>query len=135
MDGLAPSISLDELYAQLGTVSSPLRLAVRRAGAFGADERLIVGANHCSALSIARWQSDRPADREVVACSVRRHEVSRSRRRTAFMGFHPRRDEPLLGRTRCNFPYLRMFVATIAIAACAVACAASIAFAQTGAVM
>jgi rhodanese-related sulfurtransferase len=73
MDG-APSVSPHDLYARLGTASAPLLLDVRREEAFGADDRLIIGAIHRAPEDVERWQAEVP--RSVVAYCVHGHEVS-----------------------------------------------------------
>jgi rhodanese-related sulfurtransferase len=75
MDG-APSISPHDLYARLGTASAPLLLDVRREEAFGADDRLIIGALHRAPEDVERWQKEVPPGRQVVAYCVHGHEVS-----------------------------------------------------------
>jgi rhodanese-related sulfurtransferase len=76
MDGNQTSISSNELYARLGTAAAPLLLDVRRKDAFGADDKLIIGAYHQSPEEVDRWQKNLPADRPVVAYCVRGHGVS-----------------------------------------------------------
>lgn len=76
MDGNALPISHDDLYARLGTAAAPLLIDVRKAEAFSADDRLIVGASHRPPQDVARWQGELPAGRPVVAYCVHGHEVS-----------------------------------------------------------
>jgi rhodanese-related sulfurtransferase len=80
MDGsTAPnSISSDQLYARLGTASSPLLLDVRRAEGFESDDRLIAGALRRDPEHDPHWLKGLPADRMVVAYCVHGHEVSQS---------------------------------------------------------
>jgi rhodanese-related sulfurtransferase len=76
MDGKALPISRDDLYARLGTAAAPLLLDVRKAEAFGADDRQIVGAAYRAPQDVMRWQSALSAGRAVVAYCVHGHEVS-----------------------------------------------------------
>jgi rhodanese-related sulfurtransferase len=75
MDEALPISPLD-LYAQLGTAAAPVLIDVRRRDAFGADDRMIVGASHHSPDEVERWLNELPADRPVVAYCVHGHEVS-----------------------------------------------------------
>jgi rhodanese-related sulfurtransferase len=76
MDGNAPSISPDALYARLGTAKAPLLIDVRRAQAFDADDRLIVGSARRLPEEVSTWQHALPAGRSVVAYCVHGHEIS-----------------------------------------------------------
>src|SRR5262245_45621829 len=74
--GGVPSVSPHDLYARLGTASAPLLLDVRREDAFGADDRLIIGAVHHALDDVDQWQKDIPPARAVVAYCVHGKEVS-----------------------------------------------------------
>jgi rhodanese-related sulfurtransferase len=76
MDGNTHPMSHDDLYARLGTAAAPLLLDVRKAEAFNADDRLIVGAAYRPPQDVARWQGALPAGRPVVAYCAHGHEVS-----------------------------------------------------------
>ena len=75
MDG-SFRISPHDLYARLGTASSPLLVDVRRQAAFDADDRLIVGARHEAPEAVGGWAGALPVGRPVVAYCVHGHEVS-----------------------------------------------------------
>jgi rhodanese-related sulfurtransferase len=76
MDGTAPSVSCNDLYARLGTAAAPVLVDVRRSDAFSKDGGLIVGALHRPPEDIERWSEDLPGGRPVVAYCVHGHEVS-----------------------------------------------------------
>jgi rhodanese-related sulfurtransferase len=76
MDGNAPSISPDDLYARLGTAAAPLLVDVRRREAFDADKFLIIGAARHPPDDVSQWQHALPAGRPIVAYCVHGHEVS-----------------------------------------------------------
>jgi rhodanese-related sulfurtransferase len=76
MTGSPASISPHDLYARLGTASAPVLVDVRRADAFAADDRLIVGAFHVSPDDVERWSKDLPSGVQVVAYCKAGHEVS-----------------------------------------------------------
>jgi len=71
-----PSVSPHDLYACLGTAAAPLLLDVRREDAFGADDRLIIGAVHHAPEDIERWQKDIPPACAVVAYCLHGEQVS-----------------------------------------------------------
>ena len=54
MDGNPLPVSSNDLYARLGTAASPLLIDVRRADAFNADDRQIIGASHRLPEDVAR---------------------------------------------------------------------------------
>jgi rhodanese-related sulfurtransferase len=67
MDAKQPiSISAESLYRVLGTAAAPLILDVRRAHAFDADDRLIVGAIRRDPATLQSWQSGLPTGRLIV---------------------------------------------------------------------
>ena len=69
MDGTAPPVSPDDLYAQLGTAAAPLLIDVRRQDAFNADDRLIIGAARRppdDVAQLARAITGRPARRGLL---------------------------------------------------------------------
>jgi rhodanese-related sulfurtransferase len=70
------TISVDTLYQSLGNAAAPIVVDVRRAPAFDADDRIIVGAIRCAPDQIVAWQRDRPDMRSVVVYCVHGHEVS-----------------------------------------------------------
>ena len=76
MDGNALSVSPDKLYARLGTAKSPLLIDVRRAPAFEADDRLIIGSARRLPEQVSDWRGALPLGRSVVAYCVHGHEVS-----------------------------------------------------------
>lgn len=76
MDGQAHPISADELYGRLGTAKAPLLIDVRRAPAYDADERRIIGAARSLPDDVAAFSGRLPKDRPVVAYCVHGHEVS-----------------------------------------------------------
>jgi rhodanese-related sulfurtransferase len=78
MDGNALPISPAELYARLGTAAAPVLIDVRRAEAFGSDDRLVIGASRRAPDDVAQWQNALPKGRAVVAYCVHGHEVSQS---------------------------------------------------------
>lgn len=78
MDGGSTiSISPRTLYARLGVASAPVVVDVRRAAAFDADDRMIVGAIRRAPEDAARWCGSLPSGRSVVVYCVHGHEVSR----------------------------------------------------------
>jgi rhodanese-related sulfurtransferase len=79
MDTRQPSsIFPQALYDSIGTASAPVVIDVRRAAAFDADDRLIVGAIRRALDEIDRWRNDLPAGRAVVVYCARGEEASRS---------------------------------------------------------
>jgi rhodanese-related sulfurtransferase len=72
MDG----VSSHELYARLGTAAAPVLVDVRRAGAFGTDDAVIIGAIHRTPETVSDWSAALPKNREVVVYCVHGHEVS-----------------------------------------------------------
>ena len=74
MDG--QSISPRELYASLGSATSPVLFDVRREDAYGADDAMIIGAVRRLPESVARWLHAVPKDRAVVVYCGHGHEVS-----------------------------------------------------------
>src|SRR5262249_14844076 len=76
MDEKPRSISPEKLYARLGAASAPVLIDVRRAHAFNADDRLVIGAFHRAPEDVAHWRKNLPAGRPVVAYCVHGHEVS-----------------------------------------------------------
>jgi len=76
MDGNALPISPDDLYASLGTANAPLLIDVRRAQAFEADDRQIIGSTWRLPEDVSSWLKALPRGRRVVAYCVHGHEVS-----------------------------------------------------------
>ena len=76
MDGRPLSISPQDVYAKLGTAAAPLLIDVRRAAAFDADDRLIIGSARRLPDQVTGWRGALPAGRSVVAYCVHGHEVS-----------------------------------------------------------
>ena len=72
MDG----VSSQELYARLGAAAAPVLVDVRRAGSFGTDQAVIIGAIYRPPESVSDWRADLPKNREVVVYCVRGREVS-----------------------------------------------------------
>ena len=70
------SISADDLYQSLGSTAAPIVIDVRRAPAFEADERMIVGAIRCNPEELAAWRHGRTDCRPVVVYCVHDREVS-----------------------------------------------------------
>ena len=73
MDGNALPVSPDDLYARLGTANAPLLIDVRRAQAFEADDRLIIGSARRLPDDVSDWRSALPAWAAVsspTACTV-----------------------------------------------------------------
>jgi rhodanese-related sulfurtransferase len=75
MDGMALSVSSQQLYARLGTAAAPLLVDVRRADAFGGDDAMIVGAVR-RPPDATDWYGGLPQGREVVVYCVHGGEVS-----------------------------------------------------------
>ena len=71
MDGrIRFSISPSELYGTIGIETAPLVVDVRRGPAFDDDDRIIVGAIHCTPDDIAAWGQKQSRSRPVVVyCS------------------------------------------------------------------
>ena len=76
MDGNSLFVSSDDLYARLGTANAPLLIDVRRAQAFDADDRLIIGSARRLPEDVSSWRKTLPIGRSVVAYCVHGHEVS-----------------------------------------------------------
>ena len=76
MDGNAPLISPNDLYARLGTAAAPVLIDVRRAAAFDADDSLVIGAAYRAPGDVGQWQAALPKGRPIVAYCVHGHEVS-----------------------------------------------------------
>jgi rhodanese-related sulfurtransferase len=76
MDGNSLPVSPDDLYARLGTANAPLLIDVRRAPAFEADDRLIIGSARRLPEDVSSWLKALPSGRGVVAYCVRGHDVS-----------------------------------------------------------
>jgi rhodanese-related sulfurtransferase len=72
------AICCNDLYARLGTASAPVVIDVRRAPAFAADDKLIVGASHRSPEAMEAWLQELPAGRRVVVYCLHGHEVSQN---------------------------------------------------------
>lgn len=75
MDGPAPSLSAQQLYAQLGTARTPLVLDARKRDA---DDRLIIGAVHVDTEVNAEWLNRVPAGQPVVVYCGHGAEVSQT---------------------------------------------------------
>jgi rhodanese-related sulfurtransferase len=76
MDGNAPLVSSNDLYARLGTAKAPLLIDVRRGEAFDADTSLIIGAARRLPEDVSEWRNALPAGKPIVAYCVHGHEVS-----------------------------------------------------------
>ena len=70
------SISADDLYQRLGSAAAPIVIDARRAPAFDADERMVVGAIRCNPEELAAWRHGRTDCRPVVVYCVHGREVS-----------------------------------------------------------
>jgi len=70
------SISADDLYQSLGSAAAPIVIDVRRAPAFDADERMIVGAVRRNPDEVRNWRPELPSGRAVVVYCVHGHEAS-----------------------------------------------------------
>ena len=77
MDGSNPtSISAQDLYSSIGTAVAPVVIDVRRAAAFAADNRMIVGAIRRDPKKVQDWLQHLPRGRAVVVYCVHGHEAS-----------------------------------------------------------
>ncbi len=76
MDGNTLPVSPDDLYARLGTADAPLLIDVRRAPAFEADDRLIIGSARRLPEDVSSWLKALPSGRNVVAYCAHGHDVS-----------------------------------------------------------
>jgi len=74
MDGTV--VSPQELYARLGTAAAPTVIDVRPAGAFNADDAMVIGALRRPPEGVDTWSAELPKGRDVVVHCVRGHEVS-----------------------------------------------------------
>jgi rhodanese-related sulfurtransferase len=74
MDGQA--LSPQHLYTRLGTGAAPLIIDVRRADAFDADDKMIIGAVRRTPEDAATWRANLSKGRDVVVHCVRGGEVS-----------------------------------------------------------
>jgi rhodanese-related sulfurtransferase len=70
------SISADALYSRLGSAAAPIVIDARRAPAFEADERIVIGAIRVNPEEIAAWRHGRTDCRPVVVYCAHGHEVS-----------------------------------------------------------
>ena len=95
---ILPSISPEELYAQLGTAAAPLLLDCRRATEFDADNALIVGAVRQAPDAVPYWLKDLRAGRDVVVYCADGSDVSQSTAAT-------------LAKTGANVAYLAYGIA------------------------
>src|SRR2546423_13857274 len=66
MDGNPTTISSHDLYACLGTAAAPLLLDVRRPDAFGADDKLIMGAVRRAPAEVDGWLKKLPFGHPAV---------------------------------------------------------------------
>jgi rhodanese-related sulfurtransferase len=78
MDDSRFSISAQDLFARLGTATSPVVIDVRRPPAFDADETMIVGAVRRLPDRIEAWRGALATNRSVVVYCVHGHEVSQN---------------------------------------------------------
>jgi len=77
MDGSKPPyISPQDLYGAIGTAAAPVLIDVRRSAAFGADNRMIVGAIRRNPEEIQKWRQEPPSGGAVVVYCVHGHEAS-----------------------------------------------------------
>lgn len=76
MDGKRPSISPHELYARLGTATTPVVVDVRPSADFADAKTLIVNAKHRPPDELKRWRLGLPSDRSVVVYCERGLAVS-----------------------------------------------------------
>lgn len=76
MDDDRFSISADNLYQRLGTARAPVVIDVRRAPAYDADDRVIIGSIRCPPEDIPEWARGRSGSRPVVLYCVHGHQVS-----------------------------------------------------------
>jgi rhodanese-related sulfurtransferase len=76
MDVQVLPITTSELYGRLGTANAPLLIDVRRAPAFDADERRIIGACRYLPDDVTSWSRRLAKERPVVVYCVHGHEVS-----------------------------------------------------------
>jgi rhodanese-related sulfurtransferase len=70
------SISADDLYQRLGSAAAPIVIDARRAPAFEADERMVIGAIRVNPEELAAWWHGRTDSRPVVVYCVQGHEAS-----------------------------------------------------------
>ena len=70
------SISAASLYARLGTAAAPVLIDVRRAGAFDADERMLIAAVRRDPADVAQWAAHLRVDKTVVVYCAHGQEVS-----------------------------------------------------------
>jgi rhodanese-related sulfurtransferase len=70
------SISADNLYQCLGTARAPVIIDVRRAAAYDADDRVIIGSIRCPPEDIQEWGRGRSDSCPVVVYCVHGHQVS-----------------------------------------------------------
>ncbi len=83
MDGTLLSVSAAELYAHLGTASSPILVDVRGQDAFDADDRQIIGYP----LAAPSWSTATMVVRSAKA--LRRRSATAASRRHISMGVSP----------------------------------------------
>jgi hypothetical protein len=79
MDEGGFSTSAKSLYSQLGVDTAPVVVYVRRSAAFGADNRMIVGAIRRNPDEIQSWWEAMAGGREVVVYCVHGDEVIKER--------------------------------------------------------
>jgi rhodanese-related sulfurtransferase len=78
MDARGSSISPRQLYALLGTASSPRVIDVRRASDYDADDTMIVGAVRRAPEDVELWRAELRPERPVVVHCMHGGEVSRT---------------------------------------------------------
>jgi rhodanese-related sulfurtransferase len=71
-----PCLLPETLMGLLNTPSPPVVIDVRKRPAFEADPAMLPGAVWRDPQSVARWATDLPPGRSVVAYCVHGHEVS-----------------------------------------------------------
>src|SRR5438128_12388906 len=76
MDGNPNTISSHDLYARLGTAAAPLLFDVRRPDAFGADDKLIMGAVRRAPAEVDGWLKKLPFGHPAVVYCAHGGEVS-----------------------------------------------------------
>lgn len=80
MDESRFSISAQTLYSRLGTATAPALVDVRRAAAFDADFRMIVGAVRRAPDEVDSSRRDLPTKQSVAVYCVYGHELSQGTR-------------------------------------------------------
>jgi rhodanese-related sulfurtransferase len=78
MDTIAPSFSVAQLNAVLGSAQQPLIIDVRATPTFDADDRLIAGAIRRDPFTVQDWRKYLPRHRQIVVYCVHGFEISKN---------------------------------------------------------